>query len=380
VPLSPSTSGPTPVQPTQDSASQSWPKKLWNLITSISNPLPPPIRGDFSLFSNLPHELRVLIWKYSLPGPRIVKLQESRKFHRWIANCPPPTLLRVNRESRAVVLTYYKFCQVPHINVFLDPSIDTLYFGPTTSDRDFLDFIHHARSKDLRSLKNLAIHDMHLAAWSNYSLKHSDIPSSLFAVLEGLENFMIGVQLPREENVSLREAHPDHWEGWLFGGGLPTEEELFGPQDYDSHEQRYVAFSAIFWIGLLFHFAGAPNASPDTESFRYPESIAPSSMHPSERNYKLLKYFYSVNPGIKKGYPLQTFIFDLPKFYRTTRKVDFRVGRLFDMYQRVNLNAVERWTPLRVGCFVRIDSTFHTSHTWESCLQPLCDDEWSRDN
>ncbi|KAH7377499.1 hypothetical protein BKA64DRAFT_253319 [Cadophora sp. MPI-SDFR-AT-0126] len=66
----------------------------------------------FTLFSNLPSELRIKIWYYSLPGPRINEAacrQGLSTISSFSFNgAHPPSVFRVCRESRDVALCVYK--------------------------------------------------------------------------------------------------------------------------------------------------------------------------------------------------------------------------------------------------------------------------------
>lgn len=65
---------------------------------------------EFHLFPKLPHELRLEIWRFALPPPRVVELRPTgragkRRF--WITDTSPPVLLRVCHEAREVALGSY---------------------------------------------------------------------------------------------------------------------------------------------------------------------------------------------------------------------------------------------------------------------------------
>jgi 2EXR family/SAP domain len=94
----------------------------------------------FPQFSRLPVEIRLMIWKYSLPGPRVltvtkINIPRPDKLHfREDDNPPNPGMLSVCRESRSVALERFKLClRTP--NVYADFSGgDILYFGPNWGD------------------------------------------------------------------------------------------------------------------------------------------------------------------------------------------------------------------------------------------------------
>ncbi len=95
----------------------------------------------FILFSEFPVEIRLLIWEFSLPGPRVlgVHRREVDNFHfREIENHYNPTALSVCRESREVALKHYRLC-FGTTNVYADLSGgDILYFGRSWTGGDLL--------------------------------------------------------------------------------------------------------------------------------------------------------------------------------------------------------------------------------------------------
>jgi hypothetical protein len=92
-----------------------------------------------TLFPMLPVEIRLIIWRMALPGPRIVEVyldQVTDKNSGPVddvikTNTPPPTLMHVNFESRKVALEKYwlRLCN-PTIKTCLaqiDPAEDTIF-------------------------------------------------------------------------------------------------------------------------------------------------------------------------------------------------------------------------------------------------------------
>ncbi|KAF4631318.1 hypothetical protein G7Y89_g6814 [Cudoniella acicularis] len=105
--------------------------------------------GSFMLLPKLPRELRLKIWKASLPGPRVVKIgyelcEYCDYFEGLCANCecyfgkvktaqPLPTALSVCRESRVEALKKYSDkINFPTSFIRIDPRQDTLYFSRFT--------------------------------------------------------------------------------------------------------------------------------------------------------------------------------------------------------------------------------------------------------
>jgi hypothetical protein len=71
-------------------------------------PLCRPTPEKFTLFGNLPVELRIVIWSHALAGPRVVPLKFTRHAGRSVLRLTPPTLLFASHESRQVALQFYK--------------------------------------------------------------------------------------------------------------------------------------------------------------------------------------------------------------------------------------------------------------------------------
>jgi hypothetical protein len=93
---------------------------------------------NFTLFPNLAVELRLKIWRSTLPGPRNVGIKLRIKdagFGGWIARKsthPPPVALQVCHESREEAQKYYILSfgtTVYPPTVYFNYEIDTLCFG-----------------------------------------------------------------------------------------------------------------------------------------------------------------------------------------------------------------------------------------------------------
>jgi hypothetical protein len=124
----------------------------------------------FHPFPKLPFELRLIIWSFTCPGPRVVEVtRAARPFSDPTALfCPregaskPCILLRVNKEARDVFLNPrhpllpsqlrkgrgYNFWSSFHNpqkkhtlspSGFLNPKIDTIYFNVESIDADDFD-------------------------------------------------------------------------------------------------------------------------------------------------------------------------------------------------------------------------------------------------
>jgi len=101
---------------------------------------------SFTVFTELPFELRLKIWNYIAPGPRTVGLTHSHQrakrrgisvtfFHNraaWTSSDPVPVILHICRESRTEALKSFKMTFGSHWfpgEVYFDFEKDTLHFG-----------------------------------------------------------------------------------------------------------------------------------------------------------------------------------------------------------------------------------------------------------
>ncbi|KAE9370853.1 hypothetical protein N431DRAFT_442636 [Stipitochalara longipes BDJ] len=180
-------------------------------------------RGDFGKFPELPYELRSLIWEF-VRLPRVVEVIRTRYScsARWVSRCPVPVLLRINQETRALALKHYRFHESEKVKIFLDPAIDTLFFG-SDMPPDLARFLLDAGDDDLKSLRHLAIHEFPFSIWN--SNQFSKLFSRLSFLMMDLERLMIGTVVAAYAHSLPRQTHWDSWGGWLFGGGLVTAAE-----------------------------------------------------------------------------------------------------------------------------------------------------------
>jgi hypothetical protein len=159
----------------------------------------------FVWFNRFPRDIRLIIWEYSLPGPRTIcpccqTFSSSLGLH---ANGPPqrddmgqklhfpkshhtpnPAALEVCRESRDVALTRYRLC-FASTNIYADLDIDILFFGPWQhlhwdylSLRDTMNWLgsfddkelHPEVKSDLDRVQRIGI--KYHAGWTNYYQGH----------------------------------------------------------------------------------------------------------------------------------------------------------------------------------------------------------------
>lgn len=145
----------------------------------------------FTIFSNLPSELRIKIWQQAC-SPRTVTLTYNTSSSSFSSTTPPPTLLSVSHETREEALRIYTLSfgtptEAP--KVYFNPLLDTLYLprhqemGYDETLRDFRQLIHDP-SNLLSSLRYVAIDHVNVDVkrpWESYnkavflrSFKHLD--------------------------------------------------------------------------------------------------------------------------------------------------------------------------------------------------------------
>ncbi|KAH6724299.1 hypothetical protein BKA61DRAFT_588202 [Leptodontidium sp. MPI-SDFR-AT-0119] len=135
----------------------------------------------FTLFPKLPSELRLEVWKFALPGSRVVEvLYNASNGRSCYSSCPPPIHLSVSYEARQVALERYKLSFATLMSppiIYFDMEIDQIYIGagnfliagepahaPTVFFNDLL--------KDRSSIKHLIIDEM----FSEYFTNKEDDP------------------------------------------------------------------------------------------------------------------------------------------------------------------------------------------------------------
>ncbi|OAA53395.1 hypothetical protein ISF_08748 [Cordyceps fumosorosea ARSEF 2679] len=182
--------------------------------------------ATFSLFPKLPAELRLRIWKHSLPGTRIVPVHcgadelvvDSSVGLVAAIGCtttiPNPTNLNICTESRAEAIKSYRRCfgfvgQPGHI--YFDPSRDVLYFGPRqgcmAAHAQFRTCMALCDSSELAAVRRIAISDA--LFWIGDAYRSTAAASLTIDVLrivsQCLPNLQELVFVPREEDEARRD-------------------------------------------------------------------------------------------------------------------------------------------------------------------------------
>ena len=120
------------------------------ILDTTTEPLVEVTPLTFTLFPGLPLELRLMVWKFALPGPRIITVKRCIRQlakndwanadcgHQKVArsNAISPALLYANRESRTVALASYKpsFGSQLFKPAYFDFAHDSLFFPMASTD------------------------------------------------------------------------------------------------------------------------------------------------------------------------------------------------------------------------------------------------------
>ncbi|KAF8860142.1 hypothetical protein BDZ45DRAFT_724856 [Acephala macrosclerotiorum] len=104
----------------------------------------------FTLFPQLPIELRHMIWDEVLPGPRVIEILYRRSKRQVDTDCENPMLLYVNQESRNLTLKNYKTMLVEHEKQRCPRRIQPLLHRYINNDQDLL-YLFVSQLEDMAS-------------------------------------------------------------------------------------------------------------------------------------------------------------------------------------------------------------------------------------
>ncbi|ELR07779.1 hypothetical protein VC83_01113 [Pseudogymnoascus destructans] len=102
----------------------------------------------FKFFPNLPSEIRLMVWNFCLPGPRVLDVKMRRIFFRastgkvtnsprFMSSLDHPVILHICSESRSVALKHYTLAfpntmrlktKTSPAQIYIDFSIDMVWF------------------------------------------------------------------------------------------------------------------------------------------------------------------------------------------------------------------------------------------------------------
>ncbi|KAH9222668.1 hypothetical protein DL95DRAFT_401690 [Leptodontidium sp. 2 PMI_412] len=131
---------------------------------------------SFKYFPRLPVAVRHRIWKHAIPAGRLVRIFYTKIQYlsgtysnddlgqtTFTSNTPVPSMLHACSESREIASKVYKLClgtdQSP-ATVYLDLSVDTLYFGSFARKDRIFDagtLVNTFAEEDFQNIRHLAV-------------------------------------------------------------------------------------------------------------------------------------------------------------------------------------------------------------------------------
>jgi hypothetical protein len=107
-----------------------------------------PVPTEFSLFPQLPRELRDVIWRHACPEGQIIEVElvNGRLLGANESTRPCPLLLACKESKTIYLRDWLQLCfyeklvgqVISRYLVYLNPAVDTLYFGPSTTGENHM--------------------------------------------------------------------------------------------------------------------------------------------------------------------------------------------------------------------------------------------------
>jgi hypothetical protein len=208
--------------------------------------------ATFTLFQELPAELRRMIWRQFLPGSRIVEIMwdESTGFCR--SPCPLPIALSVNKESREVALGCYKLCfgilDTP-ARIYFDMKVDQLYLGigniVAISDNHLDEILSLLLQEELAHIRHLVVDENIIQEWGSPSGKDIRLVVNDLQSITIVKNDSRGIDCILE----LVNSSPVEFDMWKFGED--GRSESWSHDIYEEGEEHTWAFEEEFVTGDL---------------------------------------------------------------------------------------------------------------------------------
>ncbi|KAH8594889.1 hypothetical protein B0O99DRAFT_594943 [Bisporella sp. PMI_857] len=207
---------------------------------------------DFQFFPKLATELRLKIWKHSLPGPRyleVVRLETEKKTKVRVREAAPVALF-VCRESRAVALKKYSVLKVPRIRLdgaFCDFGKDIILFARFSS----ISALYHIGRVWGHKIHHLA---MTQHSWGDllreneafYNISVLILQLSRIKTVQVLQDWRMGEELPPRASVATPEGNSlgifvCNWDYWYEESkGLK-----FATREPSLHMKALITFGSI---------------------------------------------------------------------------------------------------------------------------------------
>lgn len=205
--------------------------------TNIDFPIgstPSPETDQFPLMM-LPPELRRQIWKFCLPGPRIIEADDDLSYSpewKFKSSAEDLAILYVCIESRCVALEHYQpLFKADTPMGYFDPQIDTLCFssGAHLFENDFqkyhvfkqISFIALLADPYSLRVKIAALADSPHGQWPLRRLVLFENLEKVYIVVGNLGGIWAEVSNCRLEPVTeVEDASPEEWELFNDGGAF----------------------------------------------------------------------------------------------------------------------------------------------------------------
>lgn len=180
----------------------------------------------FTLFSSLPSELRIKIWKYLVPGPRVVPVRYNFRTSQYTSTSAPPALLHACHESRTIFLSSHnKLTLSPKYpsTVFVDFKHDTIFFDSLDCSPDGDLTYDLAKSLDGDKILNVAV-DAQL--WEILRVFRYDALSEV-RLMRNLKNIAI---------VISRDSETSRFERQALGTGMEQRVVMSAPESLHAYQ------------------------------------------------------------------------------------------------------------------------------------------------
>lgn len=230
-------------------------------------PKPPPkaVKSNltsFSNFSNLPIEIRQIIWRLTL-HPRTIEVEfhPSRGFY---ARVKTPVTLRVCTDSRKAVIHLYSLCFGSLLyspNIVFNFKLDTLFFMYTMQPR-IAQFLVGLTEHETKHIESIAVDQ----------LINEDMESEFVSEDNSLELFRLAIRrMPAMRQFMIVYILDDI----LHDHGFPESTcpvELFHEFTYEWHQ--WMHDRGFYWEDVfgLCEFSKLPDSSQETRGFEVPKT------------------------------------------------------------------------------------------------------------
>jgi hypothetical protein len=228
---------------------------------------------QFTLFPELAVELRLKIWRISLPGPRIIEIYNTKPLndtHITKHNHPALAwLFRANHESRGVVMSKYQ--RVPHwvlgirtyrmeSIIFLDNSRDVLYLNSIVAAHMAIGFEHTlgtGTADFLSKLVFISFYGWHLNYWLK-SQTYKKFKCEWLPKMTSLEKIIVTVDVVTDDNYRGLPLEFIEYKGG-DENDTPTNESGLIMENWTAALEKHPEMKGLLDVGLVFVEPKRPN-------------------------------------------------------------------------------------------------------------------------